>query len=176
MDFGYINGSKHSEDLTYVALTSVASNSALWAFKWSGYAIGNGAFNQTSSIVVAVDTGIPYARLPPSIASSYYAEIKGSSIEAQTGLYIFPCDGTRLQNFTFGVGSTKFVVPAEQLDSTLLAISDATDATCYGSIQSSGDEGKGSLGVPFLAGIYTVFDYGLKQLGFASANLTSASF
>lgn len=164
IDFGYINASRYTGSLVYTPVTPLASNTALWGFTWDGFAIGSSAYNTTDKAVIAADTGLNYVTLPPSVAASYYSQVTGATVSSGDGNYVFPCNST-LPSFTFIVAASRFVVPGGQLTFGTLA----DNATCYGAIQSSGNEAEGFFGTPFLEGIYTVYDYGARRLGFAVA-------
>jgi Eukaryotic aspartyl protease len=118
----------------------------------------------TAKTLIAANTGLNFVTLPPSVTASYYAQVDGASFNSAVGSYVFPCNST-LPSFTFIVAASKFVVPGTQL--TYGAVGD--DVSCYGSIQPSGNETEGVFGTPFLEGIFTVFDYGARRLGFATA-------
>jgi len=92
--------------------------------------------------------------------------VPGSSFDNSAGAYVYPCNFTdSLPSFTFIVNNASLVVAGGRQ----LWYAFQNDLTCYGTIQKSGDEIEGVFGTPFLKGIYTVFDYGAKRLGFAPA-------
>jgi aspergillopepsin I len=163
LDFGHINASRYTGKLTYTPVTPATAS--LWSFNWAGFGIGSDAFNTTSSkVVIDADTGLNYTRLPPSVVASYHAKVAGSAVYKTTNWYSYPCNET-LPTFTFGASTAKYTISADQLVYGYLA----DNVTCLTAIQSSGDEASGTFGTPFLAGLYTVYDYGAKRIGFATA-------
>jgi len=147
-----------------------------WTFTWDGFAVGNNSQNATGKVKIEVNTGLNSVSLPDSIAASYYALVPGSTFNNDVASYEYPCNFT-LPSFTFIVNGSSLVVPGGSYSQLQFGYGFGPDnATCYGAIQKSGDESAGIFGTPFLEGIYTVFDYGAKRLGFAPANQTSLNY
>jgi len=162
MDFGFIDSSKYAGSIAYTPVATLASwpASGYWLFNWSGFAIGNHAFNSTS-IQVLTDTGCNLINLPESITTSYYARVQGSYIS--DGGWTFPCTAT-LPTFTFGVGSSRFTVGAKHMIFT--GLDDGIN--CIGAVQATGEDNFAIFGVPWINALFLVHDYGKKRIGFAA--------
>ena len=105
-DFGFIDSSKYTGDITYV---DVDSSQGFWEFTSSGYAIGSGSF-KSSSIDAIADTGTTLLLMDDSIVEAYYKKVSGASYDSSQGGYTFNCD-TTLPNFSVGIGSYHAVIP-----------------------------------------------------------------
>lgn len=162
MDFGFIDSSKYVGSITYTPVVTYAAwpASGYWLFNWSGFAVGNRAFN-ASSHQILTDTGTNFIILPESIATTYYARVKGSYMS--DGGWTFPCT-TTLPTFTFGVGSSRFTVGAKHM--IFIALDDGIN--CIGAIQPTGEDNFAIFGVPWINALYLVHDYGKKRIGFAA--------
>ncbi|TVY80436.1 hypothetical protein LSUE1_G006009 [Lachnellula suecica] len=162
MDFGFIDSSKYTGSIAYTPVATLASwpGSGYWLFNWSGFAIGTHAFNSTS-IQILTDTGVNLINLPESIATSYYAQVKGSYMS--DGGWAFPCAAI-LPTFTFGIGSSRFVVKAKHM--IFVGLDDGTN--CIGAIQPTDENSFAIFGVPWISALFLVHDYGKKRMGFAA--------
>ncbi|KAE9364979.1 acid protease [Stipitochalara longipes BDJ] len=169
IDFGYLNKSRHIGNVTYTSVTPLALNATpSWTFTWDGFSIGSGPHNTTSKVNIEVDTGLNFVKIPDSIAASYYNLVPGSTFSTANAVYEYPCNAT-LPSFTFVANGSSLIVPGSPATQLQFGYPLADNITCYGAIQKSGDELEGVFGTPFLEGIYTVFDYGAKKIGFAPA-------
>lgn len=112
IDFGFIDSTKYSGSIVYTPVVALnnAPNSGEWSFVSTGYAIGTKAFN-TTSIPVLTDTGGNIVLLPESMTLNYYRRVSGS-YQQSDGSWAFPC-ASALPTFTFGVGSSRIVVPSK---------------------------------------------------------------
>lgn len=162
MDFGFINATKYTGSISYTPITIIpGSGGGFWAFNWTGFSVGNSAFNKTN-IQVMTDTGGNIASLPTSITKKYYAQVTGA-YQQSDGAWCFPCKST-LPNFTFGVGTGRIIVYGKHLTFTTLA----DGINCYGAIQATGELDYVYMTIPFLESIFVVHDYGQKRMGFAN--------
>lgn len=125
-DFGFIDSSKYTGDITYVNANSA---SGFWQFTPSGYAIGTGALVSTSWTAIA-DTGTSLLYLPKAIVTAYYNKVTGSSISSDYGGYVFPCSSV-LPTFTVNIGGATFTVPG-----TYLNYAQISSTTCFGGLQA----------------------------------------
>ncbi|PNS16000.1 Rhizopuspepsin [Sphaceloma murrayae] len=160
-DFGFIDSSKYSGAITYVAADS---SQGFWGFTAGGYQVGSSAAVSTSIGKSIADTGTSLLYLPSSVVTAYYRQVSGSSNSADQGGYIFPCTAT-LPNFTVKIGTGSFVIPGSYINFAPIG-----DGTCFGGIQSNTGLGLTIFGDIFLKAVYAVFDQstGSPRLGFAT--------
>ncbi|KAI0471838.1 secreted aspartic proteinase precursor, partial [Xylariaceae sp. FL0804] len=160
-DFGYIDDSKYTGDISYADVSQLLG---YWTFSASGYAVGDAKFT-SETIKGIADTGTTLIYLPDAIVSAYYKQVSGATDSALLGGYIFDCDAT-LPDFTFGVGDLQITVPADYLN-----YSPAILNKCFGGIQSSDDIGLNIFGDVALKSAYVVFDSDGPQIGWAAKSL-----
>ena len=160
-DFGYIDASKHTGSITYVAVTT---SNGFWEFTGSGYAVGSGAFVK-SSINAIADTGTTLLYVPAAVVRAYYAKVAGASNSAEYGGYVFKC-ATALPSLTLGIGAYRAVIPGQYLNYGPVTTG---SATCFGGAQSNAGIGFSIYGDVFLKSQFVVFDYSSPpKLGFAT--------
>ena len=111
-DFGYIDESKFTGDITYVPVDSSQGD---WTFDVQGYAIGTGSPSAVSISVIA-DTGTAFVFVTQSIVDAYYAAVPGSFYDPVETLYAFPC-GSTPPSITFHIGTYKAVLPGSFIES-----------------------------------------------------------
>ncbi|KAI1747281.1 secreted aspartic proteinase precursor [Xylaria castorea] len=148
-DFGFINETKHTGNISYV---DVNSSNGLWTINTSGYRIGNGSFQAVSFKAIA-DTGTSLALLPEDIVKEYYSTVTGAIYDEGWDGYTFPCT-TRPPKFVLGVGEARITIPSKYINYS----ADINNHTCYGGIQSDGKIGFSILGDVFLKSAFVVFD------------------
>ncbi|CAG8973816.1 hypothetical protein HYALB_00005561 [Hymenoscyphus albidus] len=163
IDFGVIDKSKYTGNIiwTPVVPTPGWAASGYWLFEWSGWAIGRGAYNRTTNLVLT-DSGTNLTLLPLSMAKKYYAQVAGA-YQLSTGFWTFPCAST-LPSFTFGIGAARVTIQPKNM--VFLELDD--NVMCLGAIQNTEEDGFVLLGTPWLEGLFLVHDYGRKRLGFAA--------
>lgn len=105
-DFGFIDDSKYTGEITY---TAVNSANGFWEFTGTGYGVGDGSF-QSSSIDAIADTGTTLILIDDDIVSAYYDEVDGAQYDNSQGGYTFDCTAT-LPDFILGVEDAQFTVP-----------------------------------------------------------------
>lgn len=197
-DFGFIDDSKYTGDITYVPVDTHRGN---WEFNVDGYAIGENNFASVSIDVMA-DTGTSTVLFPDEVVDAYYAVVPEAVYNSTEAGYIFPC-GTALPNLTLVIGGYKAVVPgsyfefvptsASGISKFSLFLSTTWTATtsraifvdmkffvaiaCYGGIQSAGlvssDNSLFILGDVFLKSQFVVFEFENDdpRIGFAAKPL-----
>jgi aspergillopepsin I len=124
-----------------------------WTFTSSGYAVGTGNFSG-SPITGIADTGTSLVYLPTAIVTAYYRQVQGATNSRNYGGYVFPCSAT-LPAFTFGVGETKFTIPASYM--SYAPVTDGS-STCFGGLQSSSGIGVNIWGDVALKAAFVVFN------------------
>jgi hypothetical protein len=103
--------------------------------------------------------------LPSTIVQAYYKKVSGATNSQTWGGYVYSC-GTTLPSFTFGVGNSKFVIPAKLMD---LGPVQQGSSTCFGGLQDSSGVGINIFGDVALKATFVVFEGGdSPRLGWAS--------
>ncbi|KAI0018711.1 endothiapepsin [Xylariomycetidae sp. FL0641] len=163
-DFGVIDDSKYSGEITY---TDIDSSQGFWEFTSTGYSVGEGAEFQETPLKGIADTGTTLAMLPESVVEAYYKKIKGAKNDATQGGYVFPCDTTP-PSFTFGVEDAKFTVPGEYINYAPI-----DEQSCFGGIQADTGIGFSIFGDIMLKAAFVVFEPSgsNSRIGFAAKNL-----
>ncbi|KAI3326396.1 eukaryotic aspartyl protease [Xylariaceae sp. AK1471] len=164
-DFGAIDKSKYTGDITY---TPVDSSNGFWEFEISGYGVGNTTFKASPFKGIA-DTGTTLAMLPDQAVKAYYKAVPNAKLDLNQGGYVFPCSAS-LPNFVFGAGKAKISIPGKFIN---YAPADDTGETCFGGIQSDQDIGFSILGDVALKAAFVVFDASAAtpRLGWATKTL-----
>ena len=159
-DFGYIDTSKYTGDITYV---TVSTANGFWEFTPTGYYIGTGS-EVKSSIDAIADTGTTLVYLPTAIVRAYYAKVASSQNSNDYGGYVFPCSAT-LPDFSLTIGGSKKTIPGKYIN---YAPVETGSPTCYGGIQVNSGIGFSILGDIFLKAHYVVHDVSsTPKIGFA---------
>ncbi|GAW19695.1 hypothetical protein ANO14919_091840 [Xylariales sp. No.14919] len=156
-DFGVIDDSKYTGDISYV---DVDDSQGFWGFT---------ADIDGTSVEGIADTGTTLALFPDEVVSAYYKQVDGAEEDSQQGGYVFPCDAD-LPDLTFSPGDAKITIPGEYIN---YAPADESGSTCFGGIQSSADVGINIYGDIALKAAFVVFDQTTSspRLGWASKDL-----
>ena len=175
-DFGFIDTSLYSGDITY---TDVDSSGGFWAFTPDSITIGSGS-SQSGDAGIA-DTGTTLMLLGDDTVSAYYAQVQGSQNSQEQGGYIFPCSAT-LPDFTVTISGYDAVVPGSLINFAPVDGTSEFDLAagseqcansfldCFGGIQSDSGVGQAIYGDIFLKSQFVVFDrtQDTPRLGFAA--------
>ncbi|KAK4097427.1 Asp-domain-containing protein [Parathielavia hyrcaniae] len=166
-NFGFIDPGAYTGNITYAP---VDNNIGWWVWTSSGYAVGSGAFTNTSSPSIT-DTGATLLLLPSSVVEDYYAQVTGSQYDHFLGGYTLPCNGST-PDFSFGVGDSgaTITVPGRYIE---YAPTSTSGKTCFGGIQADDGIGFSIYGDIALKAAFVVFDAGNMQLGWASKPLNT---
>lgn len=149
-DFGFIDKAKYTGEITYTPVNKVPG---YWTFTSTGFGVGSGNFSETPISGIA-DTGTTLLYLPTAIVTAYYRQVQGATNSRSYGGYVFPCTAT-LPPFTFGVGSTRFTIPASYINYARIS---ATSTQCFGGIQSSSSIGINIFGDVALKAAFVIFN------------------
>ncbi|KAI0401678.1 aspartic peptidase domain-containing protein [Xylaria palmicola] len=156
-DFGVIDDSKYTGDITYV---EVDDSQGFWGFT---------ADIDGTSVSGIADTGTTLALLPDSVVEGYYSQVEGAQLDQQQGGYVFPCDAD-LPDFTFSPGEATIAIPGQYIN---YAPADESGETCFGGVQSDTGIGISIYGDIALKAAFVVFDQsqGSPRLGWANKDL-----
>lgn len=170
--FGFI-GNTYSGNIQYAPIDQT---SPYWLFAVTGYRIGPATIpgNPNSGYVTKpfraiVDTSTTLLLLPPDIVDAYWKLVPGAYWDAEWAAVMFPC-GTKLMDFTYGIGLYKGVVPGRYINYGTV---DDDGILCYGGLQAQGDFGFAIIGGIALKAQYAIFDLGNMRVGMANKPLTT---
>jgi aspergillopepsin I len=159
-DFGFLDQSKYTGDITYV---NVNNSGGFWQFKAEGYAVGDDAAKATTIDAIG-DTGTTLVYLPSAILKAYYGKVTGAQDSNSYGGWVFPCT-SKLPDLTLTIGKSKQTIPGQHIN---YAPVDTGSPTCYGGLQVNSGLPFSILGDVFLKSKYVVHESGDKpRLGFA---------
>ncbi|KAI0551726.1 aspartic peptidase domain-containing protein [Xylaria curta] len=156
-DFGVIDNSKYTGDISYV---DVDNSQGFWGFT---------ADVSGTSVSGIADTGTTLALLPDEVVDAYYQQVNGAQNDQQQGGYVFPCDAD-LPDLTFTPGDAQITIPGKFIN---YAPADDSGSSCFGGLQSDGGQGISIFGDIALKAAFVVFDQsqGSPRLGWANKDL-----
>ncbi|KAI1394459.1 endothiapepsin [Hypoxylon trugodes] len=165
-DFGVIDSSKYTGDITY---TDVDSSQGFWSFTATSASVGSGRNNtvlKASGFSGIADTGTTLALFPDSVVTAYYKQVTGAKLDNTQGGYVFPCTTTP-PDFTFGVEDATITIPGKYIN---YAPVDESGSSCFGGIQTDEGIGFSIFGDVALKAAFVVFDNskGTPRLGWAA--------
>ncbi|KAG2111936.1 acid protease [Suillus discolor] len=161
LSIGATNPNLYIEDtLTYTAVT----NEGYWQVNLE--AVSRGGSTVAGNSASIIDTGTTMIITTDAAAEAYYQDIPGSSNSTQEGMtyYTIPCDTIGLYTPTFSFGGRGFDVSEETFN---LGPESEGSSDCVGGIAGRSDIDFWVVGGIFLQNVYTVFDQGNTQVGFA---------
>lgn len=163
-NFGYINESEYTGSLQWAQINPY---SPFWEVTVTGTEIGDKA--EDGQFNAIVDTGTSLLLVPQNLVDSYYSKVDGAAIDADSGMYVFPCSN-KLPDFTVKIGDHLGKIPGEYIN-----YGQTSPSFCFGGIQSALGIPFSVLGDVFLKAQFAVFDYGHGLVGFANKKLTDLS-
>ncbi|KAI0792846.1 acid protease [Abortiporus biennis] len=140
-------------------------NTGFW--QASSASISVGTKKVVTGFDTIIDSGTTIMYGPPSAVKTFYAAISGSKVyDSANGYYSFPCNTPPTVSFSWG-GKT-FTVSTANFN---LGQTSSGSSSCVGALAGQ-DLGLGSnvwlLGDSFMKNVYTAFNFGTNQVGFAS--------
>ncbi|KAG9031857.1 hypothetical protein FS837_002879, partial [Tulasnella sp. UAMH 9824] len=165
---GCMDSSKFTGDPEYFPLSPGNSSQTLWTIVTQGMTYDNKPVLD-EPLVSAFDTGGPYTVVPTKVAKALHSHIHGSELDADVGVYTFPCDKASSIapiGWMFGSSSTVFNIHPSQLN---LGEAEKGSNKCISAIIPSDSYPIGLIGDAFLSSWYSIFDYGNMRMGFAAA-------
>jgi len=148
-DFGYIDKSKYTGDITYV---NVDNSQGFWGISGTAYGVGSTTTKRSFSGIL--DTGTTLVYTDAAIVQAYYAKVSGAKLDSTQGGYVFPCSAT-LPNFSITVGGVAQVVPGKYVNYSPV---DSSGKTCFGGIQTDDGIGFSIFGDVFLKSKYVIHE------------------
>ncbi|KAG1819968.1 acid protease [Suillus variegatus] len=161
LSIGATNPNLYIEDtLTYTAVTK----EGYWQVNLE--AVSRDGSTVASNSASIIDTGTTMIITTDAAAEAYYQDIPGSSNSTQEGMtyYTIPCDTIGSYTPTFSFGGRGFDVSEGTFN---LGPESEGSSDCVGGIAGMSDLDFWVVGGIFLQNVYTVFDQGNTQVGFA---------
>jgi len=155
--FGGTDSKHYTGSILYVP----TQDSPFWQVQLDNIYVGSTSLNISKPVIV--DTGTTLILLAHSDCAAIYGKIPGSSFSSQEGGWIVPKNVNPTIQVSFEFQGTKFAVPISDI---LFQDVDGTHA--LGGIQEMPSVDMMILGDVFIKNVYTVFDQGAKQVGFAN--------
>ncbi|KAF7978613.1 hypothetical protein HWV62_45354 [Athelia sp. TMB] len=158
---GGTNPSLYKGGFTYAPVTT----KGYWQVKLDSVAVNNNPVASLGAIDSIIDTGTTLILGNPEQVALFYADVKGALPAPQygAGLYTLPCEPMPAVSLTFG--GKAFSVAPETFN--LGEVYPGSD-TCVGGLAAMEDAPFWVVGDVFLQNVYTAFDMGNAQVGFAS--------
>ncbi|CAG8587062.1 41323_t:CDS:1 [Gigaspora margarita] len=159
LTLGGVDKSKFDGKITY---NPVISNIGFWLILLDGAIVNK---NPTLFAVrpAIIDTGTTLLIIPSKDAAELHKQIPGSEFDSQDGVYIIPCDTTAVVSLIFG--GVEYKIPPRDL--IFLPISGTQCVSAILPVDLFPPLPIWLVGQAFLKNVYSVFDVGNKQVGFA---------
>ena len=164
--FGSTDSSKYTGTINY---TPTVADTGLWEIATDGCSFGGNSTGLSNRTAI-IDTGTSYILMPPSDATALHAQFPSYTQSGEN--YLIPCSSTKNVQFSFS-GQSYDVPPKDYMGAK-----DSTDNTmCQSNIVGLQAFGADTwlMGDVFLKNVYTVFDFGAEQIGFAPAATTTST-
>ena len=158
IDFGFIDPTKYTGDITYVPL---AGHGGFWRFKAGAYSFAGSTYGDLGHAIV--DTGTTLMYLPSDVVQNYYASVAGAMNSNEYAGWVFPCS-SHLPAFSINIGGHQVTVSSKHLN-----FGEISNKYCLGGMQElDGSVRSAILGDVFLRSTFVVWDQGpTPRLGFA---------
>jgi len=161
-EFGRIDTSKFTGDMTFVAIDS---SQGFWQFASEKFAVNGGAAQTSVAGNQAIaDTGTTLLLADPAVADAYYKQVQGAQNDAQQGGFTIPCNA-KLPDLQLAIGDSAMAT-IKGADLSFAPV-DATGQTCFGGLQAGQSGGLQVYGDIFFKSNFVVFNGGNNTLGFA---------
>ncbi|KAG8874337.1 hypothetical protein FRB97_005979 [Tulasnella sp. 331] len=157
---GCMDSNKFTGEIDYLGLDPSVTNGT--QFYWNVPSTGV-IYNNTP-----VGTTFSAIYVAPDIAAALYIQIPGSLAATEAvgqGFYTYPCSAT-LGTISIGFGSKQYAI--DVADFGLGQASPGSPDCVGGIVGRSVGSGLAILGDEFMKNVYSVFDYGSMQVGFAA--------
>jgi cathepsin D len=165
---GGTNNHLYTGDIEY---HDVDTNPGYWKISGGSISVG-GKDSVISGIDTIIDSGTTIIYGPPDAVKTFWDAVPGSSpYSAEQGFYTYPCNQTI--HVSFNWGGKDWVIDESNLNT---GTTDGSGQYCVGAIAGQ-DLGFGEttwlVGDSFMKNVYTAFDFGNNQLGFAQLSSSS---
>ncbi|KAI0640588.1 acid protease [Trametes meyenii] len=161
LTLGGVNEDLYEGDITFIPVTE----EGYWQVDVDALAIGNKTIAQRFPAII--DTGTTMIIGSKTDVDAFYAAVpdsKDASEEVGPGYYSFPCNAT-LEDMNFTFGGRQFSVTKGHFRREALS---SDSSRCVGGVVADEKQEFWIVGDVFLSGVYSVFDMGKKEVGFAS--------
>ncbi|CAG8495295.1 4812_t:CDS:1 [Dentiscutata erythropus] len=159
LTLGGVDESKFTGEITY---SPVIPGTGFWSIPLID-ALVNGEPTLNLARPAIIDTGTTLLMIPPDDAAAIHKQIPGSEYDSQDSIYIIPCNTTAVVSLNFG--GVEYNIPPRDL-----IFSPISGTQCVSSIIPAYILEPLPIwlcGQTFLKNVYSVFDVGNKQVGFA---------
>ncbi|KAJ3715899.1 acid protease [Lentinula guzmanii] len=162
----YIGGTNSQLYTGDIEFHDVNTSPGYWKISDGSISVPSNA-SVVSGIDTIVDSGTTLIYGPPDAVKTLWASIPGASAyDAEPGFYMYPCNQTLGVSFSWG--GKNWNIPDEHMSTGL---TDGSGQNCVGAIVGQNIFGSSSptwlVGDTFMKGVYSVFNLGNNQLGFA---------
>lgn len=160
-EFGKIDTTQFTGALSW---TPVDAATGFWQFNSTSFAI-NGKTQQNANASPAIaDTGTSLLLVDDAVATAYYAQVQGATLDQNQGGFTYPCTAT-LPDLSVAIGANYMAtIPGDQIT---FATTDATGTTCFGGVQSNGGANLQIYGDTMFKAQFVAFNGGNQSLGLA---------
>ncbi|KAJ7722249.1 aspartic peptidase domain-containing protein [Mycena olivaceomarginata] len=162
LTFGGVNPSLYSGDIDFLPLTGAQGTDA-WTLKVSAFSVGGKSISvPVSSSLAGISTGLVPIAGPAAVVQTIWAAVPGSTFNATSGVYHFPCSPP--VNITVSFGGKAWALSAAEITGPITSGS----GECQGAIAAS-ESDSWNFGHGFLVRkyVYTVFRAEPPAVGFA---------
>ncbi|KZT22897.1 aspartic protease [Neolentinus lepideus HHB14362 ss-1] len=161
----YLGGTDSSLYSGSIEYHSIDTSTGFWQATGAKALVGS--TTAVSGFETVIDSGTTIMYGPPSAVKRFYKEVSGSKVyDSENGYYSYPCDSAPTVSFSWGGKAWKISAANFNLGETK-----SGSGQCVGALAGE-DLGLGSdtwlLGDSFMKNVYTVFNFGTDEVGFAS--------
>ncbi|TFK45663.1 acid protease [Heliocybe sulcata] len=161
----YLGGTDSAMYSGSIEYHSVDTSTGFWQARGASAHVGS--TTAVSGFETIIDSGTTIMYGPPSAIRTFYSRISGSRVyDSENGYYSYPCNSAPSVSFSWG--GKNWAISADNFN---LGETESGSGQCVGALAGQ-DLGLGSgvwlLGDSFMKNVYTAFNFGTDQVGFAS--------
>ncbi|CAG8802617.1 9737_t:CDS:1, partial [Gigaspora rosea] len=158
---GGVDESKFKGNITFTPVIDSDENKGFWVVSLKGANVNNNPLEFSREAII--DTGTTALVIPDDDAEAIFKQIPGSTYDPINIAYIIPCNTSDVVSLKFG--GVNYEIPSKDL-----ILDKISETDCISSIFPGGDPSWDFwlVGQTFLKNVYSAFDAGNKQVGFAT--------
>ncbi|CAG8533107.1 7386_t:CDS:1, partial [Gigaspora rosea] len=153
---GGVDESKFKGNITFTPVIDSDTYNGFWVVSLKGANVNNNSLEFSREAII--DTGTTVPIIPADDAKKIFKHFPGSTYDP-SDVYIIPCNTSDVVSFKFG--GVNYEIPSKDL-----ILDKKSETECVSSILPA-DIDFWLVGQTFLKNVYSVFDVGNKQVGFA---------